>query len=92
MNINIKIDKKWYQNLKKLVPTYRYLNNDGIRKSFKLLNSFYKKSNILRFSKNEKSGFWTIPVSWDVIVGQLFDPKGKKIVEYFKKSASIIFQ
>lgn len=84
MNINIKIDKKWYENLKQLVPTYRYLNNNGIRKSFKLLNSFYKNSDILRFSKNEKSGFWTIPVSWDVIVGQLFDPKGKKIVEYFK--------
>ena len=32
-------------------------------------------------TKNEKSGFWTIPVSWDVIAGQLFDPIGKKIVE-----------
>ena len=57
MNINIKIDKKWYQNLKKLVPTYRYLNNDGIRKSFKALNSFYKKSNILRFSKMKNLDF-----------------------------------
>jgi aminopeptidase-like protein len=84
MNINININKDWFKNLKTLVPTYRYLNNDGIRNSFKMMKKFYPSSNILKFGKNEKSGFWEIPLSWDVKIGQLFDPKGKKIVDYFK--------
>jgi aminopeptidase-like protein len=84
MNININIGKNWFKNLKILVPTYRYLNNDGIRKSFKLMKKFYPSSDIIKFGENEKSGFWEIPLSWNVKVGKLFDPKGKKIADYFK--------
>ncbi len=84
MNINLNINKNWHEKLKLLVPTYRYLNNDGIRKSFVMLQEFYKNSIVLKFGKNERSGLWKIPLSWDVKVGQLFDPKGKKIVEYFE--------
>ena len=65
MKINININQDWFKNLKKLVPTYRYLNNNGIRDSFKLMKKLYPNSDILKFGKNEKSGFWEIPLSWD---------------------------
>ena len=84
MKINININQDWFKNLKKLVPTYRYLNNNGIRDSFKLMKKLYPNSDILKFGKNEKSGFWEIPLSWDVRVGQLFDPQGNKIADYFE--------
>jgi aminopeptidase-like protein len=89
MNINIKINQSWFKILKNLVPTYRYLNNNGIRKSFLIMKSFYKNSTILKFKKNEKSGYWTIPLSWEVKIAQLIDPKGKKIVEYFKNPLQV---
>jgi len=72
----------WYKILKVLVPTRRYLNNDGIRQSFKILKKYYPNLDLLIFNKNEKCGLWTIPVSWDVIKGKLLDPKGKKIADY----------
>tara|TARA_B100001057_G_C22852779_1_gene951588 strand:+ start:692 stop:2131 length:1440 start_codon:yes stop_codon:yes gene_type:complete len=83
MDINIKINHTWHDKLKKLVPTLRYLNNDGVRSAFLSMKNFYKSSKILKFKKNEKTGLWKIPISWDVKIGQLIGPNGNKIVEYF---------
>jgi len=84
MKFNLNIGKNWFKNLKTLVPTYRYLNNDGIRKTFQIMKTFYPKSKLIKFKNRETSGYWTIPLSWDVEKGELFDPKGKKIIDYFK--------
>ena len=56
----------WFQILQILVPIDRYLNNSGIHKAFKILNSFYKGSRLLVFDKNQKSGFWSVPLAWEV--------------------------
>ena len=56
----------WFQVLKILVPIDRYLNNSGIHKAYKLLKSFYKGSHLLVFNKNQKVGFWSVPLAWEV--------------------------
>ena len=84
MKFNLNIGKNWFKNLKTLVPTYRYLNNDGIRKTFQIMKNFYPKSKLIKFNNRETSGYWTIPLSWDVKKGELFDPKGKKLLIILK--------
>ena len=42
MKFNLNIGKNWFKNLKTLVPTYRYLNNDGIRKTFQIMKDIHK--------------------------------------------------
>ena len=84
MEKNNKNKLSWYKKLKILIPMHRYLNNSGIHDAFKVLKKYYPKLELLKFNKSDKCGLWTIPLSWEVLRGRLFDPKGRKIADYFK--------
>ena len=74
----------WYEKLKVLIPMRRYLNNSGIHESFLILKKYYPNLKLLKFHKNEKCGLWKVPLSWNVKIGKLIDPRGRKIADYFR--------
>ena len=80
----------WFQVLKILVPIDRYLNNSGIHKAYKLLKSFYKGSHLLVFNKNQKVGFWSVPLAWEVDEAKLKSPNGKIIANYFRNPIEVM--
>ena len=77
-------NSSWYEKLKVLIPMRRYLNNSGIHESFLILKKYYPNLKLLKFHKNEKCGLWKVPLSWNVKIGKLIDPRGRKIADYFR--------
>jgi len=80
----------WRDILKTLIPIDRFLNNNGIHKAFKLLKNFYFGTKLLVFKKNKKHGFWSVPLSWNVVEGKLISPTGQILADYFRNPLELI--
>lgn len=75
------IGQKIYELAKQLFPIHRSLTGDGVRQTFKILQTFIPKLMVHEVPTGTQCFDWTIPQEWNINEAYIITPNKERICD-----------